>query len=104
MLHIKYDIKNAVYNCKYMEDQVLYCMSDFRLICLVASHTVLKFIKHFCMISSDWVKKTRQTQDNFLDFFMTGWSLEEAEVAARDCKIWGNFLHQAAGARLHDAI
>ena len=22
---------------------------------------------------------------------MTGWSVEEAEVAARDCKIWGHF-------------
>ena len=24
---------------------------------------------------------------------MTGWILEEAEVAARDCKIWGHFLY-----------
>ena len=35
---------------------------------------------------------------------MTGWTLEEAEVAARDRKIWGHFLRQAAGASLHDAI
>ena len=35
---------------------------------------------------------------------MTGWTLEEAEVAARDHKIWGHFLLQAAGASMHDAI
>ena len=39
-----------------------------------------------------------------LDSLMTGWSLEEAEVAARDQKIWGHFLRQAAGAEMHDAI
>ena len=35
---------------------------------------------------------------------MTVWTLEETEVAARDRKIWGHFLHQAAGASMHDAI
>ena len=39
-----------------------------------------------------------------LDSLMIGWSLEEAEVAARDLKIWGHFLRQAAGAQLHDTI
>ena len=35
---------------------------------------------------------------------MIGWTLEEAEEAARDRKIWGKFLRQAAGASMHDAI
>ena len=35
---------------------------------------------------------------------LTGWTLEEAEVAARDRKIWGHFLRQAAVASMHDAI
>ena len=41
-----------------------------------------------------------------LDSLMTGWSLEEAEVAVRDRKIWGLFLCQAVhvGACIHDAI
>ena len=39
-----------------------------------------------------------------LDSLMTGWTLEEAEVAARDRKIWGHFLLQAAGASMHVAI
>ena len=35
---------------------------------------------------------------------MMGWTLEKAEVAVRDRKIWGHFLHQAAGAWMHDAV
>ena len=32
---------------------------------------------------------------------LTGWTLEEAEVAARDRKIWGHFLRQAVGALIY---
>ena len=39
-----------------------------------------------------------------LDSLMTEWTLEEAEVAARDRKIWGHFLRQAADAEMQDAI
>ena len=39
-----------------------------------------------------------------LDSLMTGWTLEEADVAARDRKIWGHFLCQAAGASVHDSF
>ena len=39
-----------------------------------------------------------------LDTLLTGWSLEEAEVAARDRKNWKLFLRQAASAGMHDAV
>ena len=33
----------------------------------------------------------------------TGWSVEEAEVAAQDRSIWKRLTSQAAGAEMHDA-
>ena len=39
-----------------------------------------------------------------LDSLMMGWTLEKAEVAVRDRKIWGHFLHQVAGASMQDTV
>ena len=39
-----------------------------------------------------------------IDIILPGWTVEEAEVATRDRKLWTHFLHQAAGADGHDAV
>ena len=39
-----------------------------------------------------------------LDTILPGWTVEEAEVAARDRRSWSNFLRQAASADPHGAV
>ena len=39
-----------------------------------------------------------------LKTILPGWIVKEAEVAAKDRKLWAHFLRQAAGADGHDAV